>query len=437
MKWLGLASLFVVFALGVVSAQESEGFEDETPGADPSDTWYSYTDAGTAGDSVVSTAEALEGSQSLEITLSINGLQTDLFEITAGKSQPDFIEFAIFTTCESGGTSSDGVSVLAQEVSNPSGSTAVGFIDVGYNGCTISAGDGGVGTTIGTSSNGWHVYRLIFDYGAMEYDVTMDDVNIASNLGFGSNDEIGFIAILTDGPITGDSIYFDALGINESIVSTPIPPSQISGLSGIVTELPDPQGKIRFTWPISDNDPDSEVGEYEYRLYRDGIFTAVDPITALDGNGIRVFDYAEGAGGIHTYAVLAYNTTLGLEGPISCTIVIDEDELSDAASCGDQTTPSGSGGTIGDPTFPGLDIDDTSAALGISSSALAWFLGLIIIAACTVAFVGLSKGRAPGIFGGMGAVVGLGVSIGFSLIPIWFAVFAALLALAALVLFRR
>lgn len=136
----------------------------------------------------------------------------------------------------------------------------------------------------------------------------------------------------------------------------------------------------------------------------------------------------------------------------------DEENCIDISVCAEVTAPEEEddtlgpdgvggeeGGFIGEPGtgVPGLSsdaFDDIAADLGISASALAWFLGIIL-----TMFIGVGLGAAPMATGGafnvplavLGALMGMGLSTAFSLFPVWFVVVVALVGSGLLVVGLR
>lgn len=91
------------------------------------------------------------------------------------------------------------------------------------------------------------------------------------------------------------------------------------------------------------------------------------------------------------------------------------------------------GGLDGDPVCPGCDLDAVSASLGFTTEVFAFILAIGLS-------VGLSLGGAKlmGATGAIGgAVGGIGVSAALAWVPFWFIAFLVLMALGAVVYFRR
>ena len=100
------------------------------------------------------------------------------------------------------------------------------------------------------------------------------------------------------------------------------------------------------------------------------------------------------------------------------------------------TGDGGDGGFIGDPGegFPGINFDQVATDMGIGVQALAWLVGILLIIGLTV---GMAQIKPANITAPVGAFAGFGLSVAWSLIPLWFAVVLAITAAGALVMFLR
>ncbi len=103
----------------------------------------------------------------------------------------------------------------------------------------------------------------------------------------------------------------------------------------------------------------------------------------------------------------------------------------------------GLGGLGGSPGFPGLDLPGLAAASGMSEAAFSGFAAVLfmLILAGTMGGFGAAitggKSGAVMVFGGIGAVGGLGLDMFFGLIPLWFAALLGILVIGVIVWVRR
>lgn len=125
------------------------------------------------------------------------------------------------------------------------------------------------------------------------------------------------------------------------------------------------------------------------------------------------------------FSVKATNPLTGLTGEYSCQVVVDVSREGDVDFCGEL---GGAVGTGAPGTFLGIDLDES----GIGAEAAGWFLGILMIVTLTAA---LAIGGP--VMMGFGGLLGLGLSVGFGLIPIWFVVVLFMVGAGAVVLLRR
>lgn len=99
-------------------------------------------------------------------------------------------------------------------------------------------------------------------------------------------------------------------------------------------------------------------------------------------------------------------------------------ELSDLPDFVDQ------GGYVVDPSFPGLNLNNTSAVLGIDLSTLGFIMAAVLVIVCVVGF-------GPIVGGGLGAVIAAGTATALGLIPAWLLVLVFFAMTAGIVLTLR
>lgn len=94
---------------------------------------------------------------------------------------------------------------------------------------------------------------------------------------------------------------------------------------------------------------------------------------------------------------------------------------------------SGSGGRVGDPTFPGMDIGQLSEQVGIGETALGWLLAFVLIASSLIA--GMLLGGP--IAAGAGSTLAMAASVYLGLMPLWLIVLVFLACMVIIVFLRR
>lgn len=295
----------------------------------------------------------------------------------------------------------------------------------------VPSGDDGFGQEAGFFFSGPDGTRYFGGTGATEkprlWNVDTDDQIIESsivnvrdaNFGFLDSGEPFMVAKVDVG--ADDDIYYypgaDALQ-----------PETVAGLSGQNMGTID---KVKLRWPLSASDPDQDVGDYDYFVVANGGASTTQDTDGNDGGGFREFIVTLGGEGDVVFQVYAEDPITGLVSEDSCAITIDLGQPNDSDSCG-TGVGIGGGGAVAD-TFLGTDLQSAADEVGMNVEGLRWFIGLMLIL-CIATPLFLAFG---GIGGGLGALVGIALSIGFGLIPIWFVVLIVIVSLAAIAFLRR
>lgn len=91
------------------------------------------------------------------------------------------------------------------------------------------------------------------------------------------------------------------------------------------------------------------------------------------------------------------------------------------------------GGVIGDqPFFPGVNTGEFATATGMSLDQVGWLIGLLLILALAAGMAFIMP-----VLGIVGGLAGLGMSVAFGLIPVWFIIVIVIIGGALVVWFRR
>lgn len=213
------------------------------------------------------------------------------------------------------------------------------------------------------------------------------------------------------------------------------------GVSAITTrEANETAGAIvQVRWKLSEDDVDQVSGAFDYWLYVGSALGSMynQTITpSLDEAGVLVAEVeyftAPGASFTNYNKVMARDPLTHQRSDFSCTVFVQAGALYERQACGTLGAPGG-GPVAGEPSFPMVDLDGTSAASGISVGILGAMLGVaFVFGLATMGFLmgGIIAGGAATALG----IVFLGVT---GIMPLWVLILIFLVAVTVIVLFFR
>lgn len=280
-------------------------------------------------------------------------------------------------------------------------------------GSTIDMGSGGVGSPL--SLHDFEGVPYLAYYDGTDYILRSLEDGHENNIG-----STGYVALAGNADsfqaIYHDGTNFIAYGGIEATA-----PEPVTGLTGTTTA----SGEVSLSFFLSPTDPNQDLGDYDYTLYRNGVAAGVLGRNADDGQGIlRVTQ--TGLTGTVLYQILATDLSTGIDSTLSCGISIDTQDLGQSVTCG--TAPAGVGvGPSGPVGIPGLGpdgLEPIADAWGIEAGQLAFLIGVLVVAGLTIALY--LKAEAVGAF--VGALLGFGLCTVLGWFPLWFTLFAVLLA---------
>lgn len=424
-----VALAFLAILPGASAQLEVETFGDDTVGQNPSASWYSYTEPSEPGASGVVNADLGNGtSQAWAIDPGTTTPAEAIFTLDNPR-QLESIEMDM--DCSSGHATAPGISMFARD----SGGTSLFRIKCLGNDALGQSSD----AYPGFYSGGFPVnLRVEIDWDLEEITVLVDDNSEGTWSFDNSGTEIEDLRFNKAGTNSMDWFMDNLLLDGDEL---PAAPEEITGLAGTVTDGGGSQRTATLAFPVAPNDPDQNNGELDYQILLQGVVISNgDGITISEGIVTMDEDLVGGSSfGLHAFQVRALNQTI--PGPWSCQIDLDMDEEGDTDSCGTDPPPAppgggvGNGGVIGDGTFPGIDIGQTATDLGMTTEALGWFLGILLVTVMAGVFAFVGKTPSPGM-GILGGLLGTGMSVAFSLIPVWFVVLL-IFAFGAVVFFVR
>lgn len=445
----------------------AENFEDDTEGLEPTHSQYTYAEVNVQGDYddvVSSTGTDVDGLSYLitpTLTTDIGGGNFDLVDST----QVENLSFIFEQTAGDGSNQGTCQVILYDEDYGGSGLAGTGnnifsitSVDTGAQAFwQIGTSGGSNQTTVQSDAGAGPVeVNVLFDWAAETFDVSLNGGEYVVN-------DFDFSGAVSDAAhglqVSGGSGSSSAVGaacsmdnvlLDATFGDAPQPPS---GLSAVVVDAdtttePADNGVVELRWPVSEDDPNQDQGDFAYEVYVDGIFVGDDAATAADGDGVR-FNSVEIGGGASVgssfaFAIKARNTTTDQRSVFSCSVSVDTSILGDSDNCG-TGAPGGTGA---------LDFTtetDTAAGLALfcsdlmgDSEASKFLCGLILV---VIVFMGVgaafaAMAGAPGmpavIAGSVGA---FGMMIFLVVAQIWSLGAAAIIILmstgVALSLMRR
>lgn len=223
-KWSLFLSLFLFlpllaapYAAADVGAVQ-ETFEDDALGANPSASWYSYTESvgGTGGAIGVSDLYALDGTQSLEVRHGV-GVGNSYADFTLGTaSAPSFVEFAVRAPdCSGTYVDADQDAAIFYLFDGVSAAIVVG---VSHDNCSLYYVDGPGNPTHGSDlTSGWNIFRLDFDYVSSEFDIRVNGIlevaDVSALVSFSSFSKVRTYFDNAAQSSVG-SAYFDNIGLD-------------------------------------------------------------------------------------------------------------------------------------------------------------------------------------------------------------------------------
>lgn len=189
-----------------------------------------------------------------------------------------------------------------------------------------------------------------------------------------------------------------------------------------------------LSWFPSSNDPNQTVGEYLYIFELVGGFSQVN-LASGDGGGI-ISEQADTSGftGQQSFRVKARNQTTLQDSDWSCIVVVNVGQVGASKTCG--TAPGSASSAGGGGGFLGIDVDQIASDMGTSSSALGWFLGLLLTIGLAAGLFFLSGEKGSPVMGVLGAMLGVGTSTVFGFFPLWFIAFLVFISAAAFIFMR-
>lgn len=182
---------------------------------------------------------------------------------------------------------------------------------------------------------------------------------------------------------------------------------------------------------------DTRTGTEEYRIEReDGtvILNAALPAGFVEETIGSQWFVHQGESFAEDYLMVDPDDIEGGTGTSTCVTDLEGfDSLNAPPPSGGGQGGGEDGGTIGDqPFFPGVNVGEVATQSGMSLDQVGWMIGILLI----VAFAAMLApfGMVMAAVGGLG---GLGLSIAFGLVPVWFLVFIIILVLGAIVYLRK
>lgn len=204
------------------------------------------------------------------------------------------------------------------------------------------------------------------------------------------------------------------------------------------------EGIIQAKWPLSEDDPNSTVGNLTYRVIGSAtsengdsfiLFNQTDPYSAsLDLPGVRVFN--ESLGGtaryLLTFQARAEDPYNYLISNWTCSATVNTGLENDQNSCNGASLYTGSYGRDGEALFPITNPDDFATLTGLPVEASYWLFGAIWILFCA----GIGA-YILGLWGGIGgSTIGFASTAILGLYPYWLVVVVFAVAVAIIVLFN-
>lgn len=306
------------------------------------------------------------------------------------------VDMTIHRKTDSAGTSAATVSVIT------AGSIERTLAGIGYTGTggdtfqVIKPTAGTCGTVNTPDAGRTHSDSFTFSYVASSNTVTMTD-SVAGTCSFvnslyGTINAIRFsIGSLSTGTTDDVRDYSEYNNLQWSFAGAtgtytlPVTPDAPAGLSALVADAWDgSSSQTDLRWPVSENDPDQDTGDFIYHVYCNGNeLTSVsgDAITTQDGEGFRYHSIVFGGTTPTTCNYFIIAEDRGQLSAPSCSVQVDPLVQNDFESCGDASGIGGPGGvdfTTDTDTAAGLR-GFCEGLMGDSDGSL-FLCGLILVA---------------------------------------------------------
>lgn len=205
------------------------------------------------------------------------------------------------------------------------------------------------------------------------------------------------------------------------------------------------QGNLQTKWPLSVNDTNNDTGDFRYRIIAHTttetgqtiqILNDTDPVTVIDGNGIRIYNHTTGGTYRFTaqYQVRAEDPLTFMVSNFSCQSSVNSGLLNDMNSCNGVSLFTAIPSISETPLFPLVPnvIWTGQHAFGLEGeTSTKWLFAAIWIGLLTgIGFWLLGLAGAGG-----GATISMGTAAIMGLIPFWIVVVVFALGLTAIVIF--
>lgn len=296
-----------------------------------------------------------------------------------------------------------------------------------------NSGDFVAFTKESTAGDAWEVFERGGGFGNQFFTITVGGTSTNTQQGLAlawiPDDSTIFVGTNTQ------SIFYDT-----AETFTPILPEAPSGLNARVISpfqsVSEP-AEIELRWPVSENDPNATVGEFDYHIFLNGVDIGVDSTTGADGDGVR-------------FALIEYNLDDNLvfwiraengylQSANSCSVQVDSGRLNDFDSCGTLFTGGGGGGGAiggGDPSGNPLEqmVFFLEAQWGFPWG---FIIGAIIMVVCVILALAATNGNM--LAGGLVMILVGAINVIIGLWAEWALILMVLLviALAGVALFQR
>lgn len=332
-----------------------EQFEDDTPGANPSGSGYSYTEG--LASSAVTSAQASSGSNSF---LTAYG-SASAFQRTSGEfcTSGERAQFKfLLTSWPTGPSEQVGFGLSYTNPVSETGNGQVGRSAVGRNSVHLTITDQELATFVARKNNNeFNSNSLTFTGINLNtwYDVDLQQTSCATTSGSITISGGDLAAPISTSASTGSAplgswtyfgvgttsadggnLYIDDLCIGSAACVGAFVPDPPTGVAGDVakTGSASTTGRVDLEWTLSPDDPDQDVGSYDYHIYVNGSFYATDTVTAADGGGVRTGAFYFTGSPTFGDRVITIVADNGVDSDPSCSITLDVDDLGAADTCG-------------------------------------------------------------------------------------------------------
>lgn len=437
---LRIAILLLIFlSAGAQAYSYLEDFEDDAPGGNPSESWYSYSEN---GDVSVISGIGVGGGNALRVQTSSITESIALFDTNSlidGCDTANYgIEFDLKIASIGSDTNTLGRSFLAKSDTLTGNDEGFGTSHSGTSSDGQAFANGGSGGTFGEtlsmSLDTWYHVEVIPDCQNNIASIYIDGGGPFTADATGSYGGILDIFRMSSGKmdVGTHSLYYDNLEF-----TAPAPPEPPTGVLGTVTDAVNSPETHRVTWNLSPDDTDQVNGDYTYYLYYDdgseNLAETVNPGSATDGVITAIVEVA--ITGEADWYVKANDGTF--TSAASCIITLDSDIQDDTDSCGttlpgeEQTGSTELGGENG--ILFGGDRNALAESLQISVQSLNFVIGLML-----VLLIMAGGFFAYGVIGAAGwALVGVIVSWAVGLFPGWVLYFLGFILAAGGILYFK